>query len=563
MKKLLIGILGIVAFVSLAACDEVIPGGQDRYGVLIDLDSIEVLNESDARRELESFVNTINPDVAELARGVDTNFHTEADILPDIETDFPIVLEGTNQVTAEIFVSPEKAGTGMDGLFITLAESFNAQNLEINGQTVSVSIRDISSGVGLDYILAGVHIPDGFSPSNDVWAQLMSANNVNFNVVAGRTVGDVSGLVMRESIYDSMIANHGEISIASLIDAIENDGVLLGYANPFVSSTGLDLLVHLMNHFDSNNPVSESAISQLHDFQSNIPASFFNTLQMREAARSGSIDVMSMAHHTFINTPELSGFTFVPINGRQDSPMYTFSDNIEAQIVEMFTEYILTNENQQIATDHGFNAFDDHPHELDIEDRLVSAIQRTWRENRDGDRPTVAVFISDVSGSMQANDAIGTLRNSLLNSMSYINDTTYVGLVSYSTDVQIDLPIGLMDQDHRSYFIGAVQQYRPQGSTATFDAVMVGIDMLLEHMENDPNVRPILFVLSDGETNRGVSLYRVAPIVQSIGIPIVTIGFNGDFPELRQLSEINESISIDAINDNLMYQLRSLFNVGM
>ena len=227
-NQFLLGIMGIITFLALTVGCDGLDGSQNN-----DTSSIDAITEDEALTELRSFVNSINPNISEPVRGVDTEFRTEAEVLPDIETAFPIVLEGTNQITAEIFVSPEKAGTGMDGLFITLAESFNSQNLEINGQTVSVSIRDISSGVGLDYIVSGIHIPDGFSPSNAVWGQLMAANNINFNTVAHRTVGDVSGLVMRENIYNNMIDNHGEVTFESLIDVVENDGILFGYANPF------------------------------------------------------------------------------------------------------------------------------------------------------------------------------------------------------------------------------------------------------------------------------------------------------------------------------------------
>jgi len=557
INKFFLGIMGVIVFLTFAGCDVLLSDDTNN-----NTSNIDVITEDEALIELQSFVNSIGPNISEPVRGIDTDFRTEAEVLPDIETAFPIVLEGTNQITAEIFVSPEKAGTGMDGLFITLAESFNSQNLEINGQTVSVSIRDISSGVGLDYIVSGIHIPDGFSPSNAVWGQLMAANNVNFNTIAERTVGDVSGLVMRENIYNDLIESHGEITFESLIDVVENGGILFGYANPFVSSTGLDLLTHLMYHFDNSNPVSESAIRQLHDFQANIPASFFNTLQLRDAARNGSIDLMSVAHHAFVNTPELRGFTFVPLGGRQDSPMHTFSDGIEAQIVELFTEYILNDENQALATEHGFNEFDDHTHDLDLDNRLLSAIQMTWRENRDGGRPTVAVFVADVSGSMMG-EPIHSLRESLLNSVQYINETTYVGLISYHSDVTIELPIAQMDSTHRSYFVGTVQSLEPQGQTATFDATLVALQMLQDHVEENPNVRPIIFLLSDGETNRGHTLERIAPIVQALGVPIITIGFNDEFPELEELSEINEGISINANNDDLMYRLRGLFNAGM
>jgi len=556
INKFLLGIMGGLALLAFAGCDD------SQSHEINPTNTIDVITVDEALRELQSFVGSIDPHISEPVRGVDTEFRTEAEILPDIEITYPIVLEGTNQVTAEIFVSPEKSGNGMDGLFLTIAESFNAGNFEINGQTVSVSIRNMPSGTGLDYIVSGIHIPDGFTPSNDMWGQIMAANNVNFNTITYRTIGNTSGLLMRESVYNEMIANHGEITIQSLVNAVANDGILLGYTSPFTSSVGLDLLVSLMYHFDSSNPVSESAVSQLNAFQNNVPASFFNTLQLRDAARNGSIDVMSISYQTFVNTPEFNGFTFTPLGGRQDSPMYTFSDGIYAQIVELFTDYILNDENQVLATQYGFNELDNHTTDLTVDNRLLSSIQMSWRENRSGGRSTVAVFVADVSGSMRG-EPIHSLRESLLNSVQYINDSTYVGLISYHSDVTIELPIARMDSTHRSYFIGTVQGLEPQGQTATFDATLVALQMLQDHIEENPDIRPIIFLLSDGETNRGNSLERIAPIVQALGVPIVTIGFNDEFPELEELSKINEGVSINANNDDLMYRLRNLFNAGM
>ena len=520
------------------------------------------LTKEEAVKELGSFVREIDPLLAEPVRGVDTQIRTEADILPDIETAYPIVLEGTNQLNAEIFVSPEKAGSGMDGLFLEIAESFNAQKFEIDGQTVSVSIRSISSGTGLDYIASGVHIPDGYTPSTVLWGQLMAAENVAFHTVAERTIGDTRGLLMKESIYDQIVANHGEVTISSLVASVKDDGLLLGYTNPYTSSVGLDLLVQLMTYFDPENPVSESAVSQLNEFQTHIPASFFTTLQLRDAAKNGSIDIMSISYQNFLSAPEFAGFTFVPMGGRQDSPMYAFGDGVGVEIVNLFTQYILSEPNQALAAEYGFNQQDDFVSELNVDDRLLSSIQRTWRENRDGGRPTVAVFVADTSGSMMGKP-IESLQQSLLNSLQYINESTYVGLVSYNSDVTIELPLARMDAAQRSYFVGTVQNLEPQGATATFDATLVALQMIQDQLAQTPNARPLIFLLSDGETNEGASLSRISPIVHALGVPVVTIGFNDDFPELEELSRINEGATINANTDDLMYQLRTLFKAGM
>ena len=76
----------------------------------------------------------------------------------------------------------------------------------------------------------------------------------------------------------------------------------------------------------------------------------------------------------------------------------------------------------------------------------------------------------------------------------------------------------------------------------------------------------MLFVLSDGEQNRGYSLDRIAPIVGGLKIPVYTIGYNikdnsKESDERARLSNINEAAMINSDSEGLINQLRNLFNV--
>lgn len=84
--------------------------------------------------------------------------------------------------------------------------------------------------------------------------------------------------------------------------------------------------------------------------------------------------------------------------------------------------------------------------------------------------------------------------------------------------------------------------------------------MVLDEMKNNPDARPVIFVLSDGKTNQGYDFNRAAQIIESLGITVNTIGYNADLDELAKLSKINESVSINADSDNVTYKLKELFN---
>ena len=61
----------------------------------------------------------------------------------------------------------------------------------------------------------------------------------------------------------------------------------------------------------------------------------------------------------------------------------------------------------------------------------------------------------------------------------------------------------------------------------------------------------------------GCSLKEITPIVGGLEIPVYTIGYNADLSELKSLSAINEAASINADNDDVIYNLKSLFNAQM
>jgi len=129
------------------------------------------------------------------------------------------------------------------------------------------------------------------------------------------------------------------------------------------------------------------------------------------------------------------------------------------------------------------------------------------------------------------------------------------------------MPIAEFDLNQRSLFAGAVNDLQAAGSTATFDAIAVAMQMLIDQKalgpNADPNLKPRIFVLSDGKSNIGHSPGDIKGIVQGLGIPIHTIGYNANIPELEDISRINEGVFINADNEDVVYKLGSLFNYVM
>lgn len=322
----------------------------------------------------------------------------------------------------------------------------------------------------------------------------------------------------------------------------------------------------MLYSFDSENPLSDTASQKLLDYQKQSPPVAYTTAVLREQAAKGIIKAMVMEEQAYHNTPELKDYVYTPAGIRHDHPVYTFDyvSDEKQEAAKLFVEYCLSDEAQKIANEKGFNLHDDYKEQsAGLDGAGYLAAQKIWKANKDGGTPIIAVFVADISGSMDG-EPLNALKESLISTASYISSDNYIGLVSYSDDVYINLELEQFDETQRAYFSGAVKALTANGGTATYDAVLVALDMLSKKAEEVPDAKLMLFVLSDGEQNRGYSLGRITDIVGGMKVPVYTIGYNmSDSEGLRRLSEVNEAALINAQTDDIVNQLRNLFNVQL
>ena len=492
-----------------------------------------------------------------------------AEELPDISK-YPMTVTGRGDINIEIISSTEKATGGTDGWLIDVAEDFNSSHYTIDGQWATVSVRPIASGAAIDYIISNKYVPEAFSPSNVLWGEMIAAENVKIDKVCDRLAGNTAGILISKDTHKKLNDTYGKVDISTIVQATVKSEITMGYTNPYASSTGLNFLVAALEEFDSEDILSTKATETFRSFQQNVPFVAYTTLQMREAAKNGVLDAFLMEYQGYYNATELRDYEFIPFGVRHDSPLYTIGDisSEQKELAKAFADYCQGDEAQKSAKKYGFNYLDDYKEaKWDLSGKTLESAQKLWKTEKDAGNPVMAVFVADVSGSM-GGAPLQNLQSSLINASQYINDSNYVGLVSYSTNVAINLPIEKFDLNQRSYFTGAVEDLMPGGNTATYDAVLVALDMLTKaqakvEAETGQRIKPLLFVLSDGQQNAGCTLKEVSPIVGGLEIPVYTIGYNADLSELKSLSAINEAASINADNDDVIYNLKSLFNAQM
>ena len=524
------------------------------------------LSPEDARTELESLLKKVDVSTVENPiLDIYSEETTEADALADIST-FPITVQGSGDINIEVAAATEMSADAPDDWLNVVAEKFNKEGFQIDGRSVTVSVRKITSGEVVTYINAGAYEPEVFVPSNYAWGMMLEASGVGIEKIEDRIAGNTAGLLIKQDVYDEFLEEYGKVTVANVLTASINGNLTFAYTNPYTSSTGLNILTAMLKAFDEDDPLSAKASEALLDYQKNSPPVAYTTAVLRSQASKGVINAMVMEAQAFANTPELKSYVYIPAGIRHDHPVYTFdwdSDD-EKAAAQLFVDYCKDEKNQKLATEKGFNQYEDYKGEdPGLNGTQYIAAQKVWKENKNGGKPILAVFIADVSGSMDG-EPINSLKDSLVKSSVYIGQEHYVGLVSYSSDVTINLPIEQFDASQQAYFSGEVKNLSASGGTATYDAVLVAMDMIEKKMSDVPNAKPMIFLLTDGEQNEGYSLSRISGIVGGLQVPVYTIAYNysGD-GDLEKISGINEAAAINANSDDIVNQLRNLFNVNM
>ncbi len=525
------------------------------------------VDEANAAATIESLYNKVSPSSAKPTKAaIDVNDTLDdAEELPDIETN-DLTVDGGAGAT-EIWASGEKSGSGTDGWMREMALAYNAEGRSVEGGAAVISLRKVSSGLSVDYIASGKAKPAGYSPSNELWVRLLEARGTSSEVVAPRTVGNLAGIAISNAKRDELAKKYGSTDLKAITDAVAAGELTLGYTNPNTSAAGLNLLAATLDRYDMNNPLSDEALAGFTAFQTNIPFVAMTTQQMRDAAQRGSLDAFVTELQVYNLDSELQrDYSFLPFGWRHDNPLVAVAGASahDRAVLTDFAAY-LKDKGTDLANKYGFNDMDNYDSESAMPDggTLLHELQ-AYKDAKDAGSPVVAVFVCDVSGSMDG-EPIQKLQSSLINAMRYIGTSNYVGIVSFNEDVTINLPVDKFDINQQAYFKGAVQSLRAVGNTATINGIVVGAKLAKDACADIPGAKPMIFVLSDGQQTTGFYLEDVEQTLKALRVPIYTIAYGdyADVSSLQAISSINEAATINASTDDVAYQLKSLFQANV
>lgn len=493
-----------------------------------------------------------------------------ADTLPDIdEHPFSAEAPASADEVIEIWGSTEKSGQGTDGWMREVVEDFNRAGVTLaNGDRVGIDLRYIASGTGFQYLARGRELPQAFTPSNELWIE-MAKQYQQLDEIRATTVQNTAGIVMKTATADQLRAKYGALSPENLVDAVIAGELVMGYTDPFASSTGLNFLITVLDSIadgDQSRLTDADVASVFEQFQRQVPFVALTTIQMRDSVQNdtGTLDTFVLEWQTYTNTDSLAkGFEFVPFGVRHDNPLYSVgqlsADQSEA--LELFAQFMEQPKYQQSAARFGF---DPPPFEPTIDTppgATLIAAQRVWKDKKDGGRPVSTVFVVDVSGSMEGT-RIQSVRRAMLSAREFIKPDTRVGVVEFNDTAYKRLAIAEFDLNQQGRYAAIAEDLSPGGGTAMYDGIVLGLQMLLDQRALEPDLKPIMVVLTDGETLDGLRFNQVDRVIEGLRIPVYTVGFEADLDVLRTLSSLVEAASIDASSEDVEFKIAALFNAG-
>ena len=395
---------------------------------------------------------------------------------------------------------------------------------------------------------------------------MLIAQGIPLQKIADTTAPNTAGVIVRTSKKD-LITNGDELDVQKLLTAVTGGSFAMGYTNPYQSSTGLNFLLTILNAFadgDESQFLAPDVASAFEAFQAGVPFVAQTTLQMRDAAvESGVLDALVMEHQSWVNVTGMGGYEFIPFGVRHDSPLYATdqADEHERQVLRQFAEFL--KKNQSKVDEYGFGRNAGYQSGYTVDDgAMILGAQKIWKEKKSGGRPIAAVFVADVSGSMDGT-RIKNLKRALIESSDLISSTNSIGLVSYNERVNVDLAIRPFNIQQKSLFIGAVEQLQTGGGTATNNAVLVAANELAEFSKTNIDHKLVIFVLSDGETNKGMPFQDVSKVMEWTGIPIHSIAYELSSDHLKAMAGLAEGAYIESSAESASYRIGNLLNSEM
>lgn len=506
--------------------------------------------------------------------------------LPDIN-DFPLYAarpsNSSNIVYLEIYTSSEKANASRvtERWLIDIAEQFNRQQVSLNsGELIQVGVRKIASGTAAQLLSSGTVTPEAYSPSNNLWVELLRSEGVEMQTIQPQLVLNTAGFVLQGDTYERLAVD-GTPNFDELLGQILAGELSVGYPNPYSSSTSLNLLYTIFwqaaGHAEDGQPLTLSDLgspqvnSVFSAFQDKVLITTRTTLDLQEIfiRDPDKLQAFPLEYQNFLSLqrqPDFRDIEFVPFGIPHNNPLIGFEWNTDAEdaALELFGEFAVSRAAQQLAERQGFVAIDRQDTQPPIPNgELLAAAQSYWKAQKEGGRTVYLMVVIDTSGSMEGTP-MQAVKAGLQIASTEINAGNYVGMIAFDDRPQTLVPLAPFDTLQHQRFLAGIDALAPDGATAMYDATMVAIAELMERRAADPNGRFYILLLTDGVTNEGLDFEGVREILAYSDIRIYPIAYGQpNLAELEAIAGLREATVQTGTIDNIQGLLRGLFQTNL
>ena len=489
-----------------------------------------------------------------------------------------------NEVYVEIYSSSEKANADRQNerWLIEVADAFNRRGETVAGKTIQVGIRKIPSGTTARLLLGKAAQPNGYSPSNDLWVEMVKSQGVAIRPIASRLVPNTAGWVLPGPVYDQLAAG-GEVTFDRIVDQVAAGTLKVGYPNPYTSSTALNMLYALfwraaghqqdggdLTIAEVNSPQVNSVFEQ---FQQGVVTTTTTTLDLQELFLRDStvLQAFPLEYQNYVNLKQVSGFEdsqFVPFGIAHNNPLVGFDWNTpdQAAALQKFADFASSSAMQDLAVQQGFIATDylqaGKTPPIPGGDVLLAA-QSNWKLRKDAGRTAYMAIVVDTSGSMDG-EPLRAVQDGLRIASQYINPQNQISLTTFNDQPVKLLNLQPFDEQHHKRFLAAVDLLQAGGGTALYDGVMVGLADLFRQQQQDPNGNYYLLLLSDGQTNIGYNFDEIKDILAYSGVRFYPVAY-GDVNqnEMEAIATLRESTVKSGTPENVQELFKDLFQVNL
>jgi Ca-activated chloride channel family protein len=442
---------------------------------------------------------------------------------------------------------------GPDTLLAKPIAEFNARHVQVDGKTVVVVPRTVSSGEALDELRGGALKPTVWSPASSLWGRLFT-EEADKTYLAERPVSlartplviamwepEARALgwprrplgwadVLREARQPTAFARFGHPEWGSF---------RLGHTNPDFSTSGLSAVAaeyyaatgksEGLTLADVDRPAVRA---QIRDIESAIVHYGDTTLffeQQLAAHGPAFATAVAMEEDTLVDfnqrlrrkgEPRL--VAIYPREGTfySDNPLYVlnapWTTAAQRQAAQRFVSYLQTDAVQHVLEQAGFrpsnpsaspgasisaaNGVDPSQpaRALSLPDPAVMGrVRALWHQDR---KPADVVVVLDTSGSMADENKLDEAKQGLLAFLRPLNTRDRVALITFASQSRLLQPLLPLTPHNRGRLGNRIVGLFANGGTAIYDTTRTALQLLRQ--QGDPKHIEAVVLLTDGQDNK-------------------------------------------------------------